>query len=86
MRRARTPDVETVRSRFASDEFLQNYALDKSAPFWHEPVANLGVMQGAINPLSGESGMLFFVGTMGNAATALQTLADKYAGTLQAGS
>lgn len=44
--------------RFASDNFNYNLTLDKSAPYWHEPLANLGVVLGS-------GPMMFFVGTMG---------------------
>lgn len=54
--------------RFASDNFNYNLTLDKSAPYWHEPVANLGVTLGS-------GPMMFFVGTMGNAADGMTPLA-----------
>lgn len=61
------PVAEVPQARFASDDFAYYLRLNKAAPYWHEPITNLGVTQGS-------GPMMFFVGTMGDAASQSQAL------------
>ena len=53
------PVTTPEKPRFASTNFAYDLTLDKTAPFWHLPIANAGVTLGS-------GPMMFFVGTMGD--------------------
>lgn len=55
---ATDPGDSVARPRFASQDFIWHYRINKVAPYYHNPVANLGVDQGS-------GPMLFYVGSMG---------------------
>lgn len=74
--KAPVPSEIINRPRFAAANFAWQYALNKAAPFWHNPLANLGVTQGS-------SGMLFQVGTSGIVDPAQSPMISIYNMTLQ---
>lgn len=70
------PSEVTNRPRFAAQQFMWKYMINKAAPFWHNPIANLGVTQGS-------SGMLFEVSTSGIVDPAQTPMISIYNMTLQ---